>query len=310
MQACWELKWKFRIKSISGIGREKMKTNSISVYLFCQSLYRRTHPNRSIILAGVLALALGASQAAAESIPISMSLPQCMTAQDFNALVALVATQDDLAAVADLADFGPVYPQTIGTWGGTVTGSSWNLSLSGQFNGIPLTITEDGVLNTNTSVASWTDTGSYGTSVFSGSGSLADDGWTLSDVCFLSGLVLDQSTGIISVFTGGAGGAIASQVNALGHVIINDARVRPLHPTKSHPNQLLYSSWSGSLPSNNAPISLLQTGSLNPPTSAFQVTATVTPTPEPPSAILLASALAILWGWQRKRFKQMARGRV
>lgn len=266
------------------------------------TVYTRTLANRSIILASVFSLALGASRATAGPIPISESLPAGMTAQEFNEMTASMVLQDDLAALVDLAISAPVQAQTIGTVTGTVSDSSWNLRLSGQLNGVPLTITQNGALDPTTSVASWTDTGSYGTAPFLSSGTIADDAWTLSDVCFVSSYVLDLATTTISFLTGGGGGAAASTVNALGHVLINDAQYRPLHPTKKNPNSWgCYSSLSGTLPNNgNTPIRINQVGVLNQSTSQFQSTVSAPENPSSLGLLGLATISLLAYGWRRQ----------
>jgi hypothetical protein len=86
-----------------------------------------------------------------------------LTPQQFNALVSQEATQNSVTYL--VSQLGG---SLSGTWTGTITASEWELTFSGSVNGQTATIREIGVLKGK--VADWKDSGTVGTTEFSGSG--------------------------------------------------------------------------------------------------------------------------------------------
>ncbi len=246
---------------------------------------------RSIVLTILFTLALGASRPADAG-----SVEQ----QELNALTAMMATANDLSTVVYTLTTGPLQPQTIGTWSGTVTSSSWDLALSGQLNGISLTITEAGSFDSSTSTTSWTDSGSYGTNPISGSGTATYDAFTLTQVVNAAGKVGDWG---ISTLGSIVGTPPPLQVAAKGvlHGYLYLVLTSPLHPTPSTPwyQKLLD---EGQPPQSPPPPFLIQeSGIVNPTTNSLAFTASAVP--EPSSLVLagLGAGGCLGYAWSRQR---------
>jgi hypothetical protein len=86
-----------------------------------------------------------------------------LTGQQFNALVAQEASQNVVTSLATQLG-GPLS----GTWSGTVTETSWNLTFSGSINSQAAAFTESGSLKGQ--VGSWKDSGTVGDNKVVGSG--------------------------------------------------------------------------------------------------------------------------------------------
>jgi hypothetical protein len=124
----------------------------------------------------------------------SHSKPQAtlkLTGQQLNTLVSQEATQNLVTLIA--LDLGtPVS----GTWSGTVTSNSWDLTFVGYVNGQATQLTESGTLSGKKgNVASWTDSGAVGGTPVSGSGTatLTSNWWAWTqDVQGVNAIVTPQ----------------------------------------------------------------------------------------------------------------------
>jgi len=93
-------------------------------------------------------------------------LPTGMTADQFNALVALETSQHAIET-AGLFLGSRITNQTVGSWSGTLNSYGWSLQFNGSLNGAPLTINQLGTLDLSGGVVNFTNSGTINSVSFS-----------------------------------------------------------------------------------------------------------------------------------------------
>ena len=139
------------------------------------------------------------------------TLPSSFTTQDFNALVALEAAQNEVAALVIL-NGGTTGAQDLGTWTGAVTDAGWNLGFVGMLDGTELSFVQTGTFDTTDATASWAATGAYGSAALSDSGSSAEDPSWLQQFIKIAATIAIGGTELATTVASGGSGAVFNVV--------------------------------------------------------------------------------------------------
>lgn len=235
---------------------------------------------------------------------LASPLPSGFTNQDVNALVALEATQNDLVILAHRAN-QLVPAQFLGMWTGTVTSDGWALAFSGHVNGISASINQVGALDLPGGKATWTDSGLFGSTPFTGSGTFEiDPSWS-----YLGFAALVVGAQIFAA-PGGAGTALVSGVllllpaeNAEAHEDVT-SQVKPTGSGSATLSSVARLSMSNLQPDPLSSQVFVQRGRLDLSTGAASFESTVVP--EPSALFLLGTGLGILLAYGRRYGKRMS----
>lgn len=247
---------------------------------------------KAVALAGLLTVLGMPSTSSAGLIP-----PE-LTNQDVNTLVAMEATQSALVVVALNAD-QPIAVQSLGTWTGTIGSSGWSLTFTGSMNGVPLSISQAGLLDLAGNDVTWTNTGIYGSTSFTGSGMYElDPSWT--EFLFGAAVIGVEALNATTIVGGVAGGIVSYAViygESSAEGALEDVKGSTKKPTSS-PSATV---GSGAVPSIDSvgphklqDIGFQQSGTLDLTTGAASFGSSTFAVPEPSSIFLFSIGTLVL----------------